>query len=144
MKKLLLSLAFIALMGCMSVAAQTKTEIDESVVRMESASAPCNQGAEPFKDFIAKFSTDQEFMKSRLKLTDAQQTEFSDILNPYDFQAMGPVEREDDVWYQAWDELQRNSVYLTCGWVDSFTEHIYEFKRIGEKWYLAKVVVDNN
>lgn len=144
MKKLLLTLSLAAFLGIATTGAQTKAEIDQSVTRMESSSAPCNQGTEPFKQFIAKFSTDKSFMESRLKLTDAQMTEFAELLTPANFMAMGPVARDNDEWYQAWDEIQRNSVYLSCGWVDSFTEHIYEFKRIGEKWYLAKVVVDNN
>lgn len=144
MKKLILALSLAALLGFTSASAQTKAEIDQSVTRMESASAPCNQGAEPFKQFIAKFSNDKTFMESRLKLSDSQMAEFATLLTPSNFVAMGPVDRDNDQWYQAWDEIQRNSVYLSCGWVDSFTEHIYEFKRISEKWYLAKVVVDNN
>lgn len=143
MKQIVIAFATALTLCVGGMQAQTKTEIDQSAARMENPSTPCNKGGEPFKQFIAKFSSDADFMQSRLKLSEAQATEFKDLLVPSNFRAMGPVARNDDEWYQMWDELQFNTTYLSCGWVDSFVEHVYEFKRIGDKWYLAKIVVDS-
>ncbi|MBQ4345113.1 MAG: hypothetical protein IJC40_04340 [Muribaculaceae bacterium] len=140
MKKFLLIIAFIAVGFVMQ--AQTVAEIEETVARFNNPSTPCNQGGEAFNDFIAKFSTDQEFLNSRLKLTEAQKSEYAELLVPENFTAKLPFAKDDDMFYQAWGELQFNSAYLDCGWVDSYCTHTFEFKRIGGKWYLAKVVVD--
>lgn len=139
MKRLLLALALV--LG-LSAAAQTRADIQASIKKMESPSTPCNQGAEPFKQFIAQFSTDADFMTSRLKLSDAQREKYADILKPETFKAMGPEERDGEEYYQAWGEMQYGQAYLDCGWVDSFSEYTMEFKRLDGKWYLAKIVVE--
>ena len=76
MKKFLLIIAFIAVGFVMQ--AQTVAEIEETVARFNNPSTPCNQGGEAFNDFIAKFSTDQKFLNSRLKLTEAQKSEYAE------------------------------------------------------------------
>lgn len=140
MRTFFIVLAFLAV--ALGVNAQTVAEIEETIARFENPSTPCNQGGEAFNKFIEKFSTDQEFLNSRLKLTAAQKSEFAELLVPENFTAKLPFAKDDDMFYQAWGELQYNSAYLDCGWVDSYCTHTFEFKRIGGKWYLAKVVVD--
>lgn len=142
MKNRLLALAVMIMAAIGAMSAQTAAEVNASVKRMESPATDCNQGAEPFKTFIAKFSTDKDFMESRLKLTDSQRSQFADLLTPSTFVAKTPFDKDGEEYYQAWGELQRNSAYLDCGFVDSFSDHTFEFKRIGEKWYLAKIVVE--
>lgn len=142
MKKKLLAFAVATVAAIGTVSAQTASDVNASVKRMESASTDCNQGAEPFRKFIAKFSTDKEFMESRLKISDSQRSQFADLLTPGTFTAKEPFAKDGEEYYQAWGELQRNSAYLDCGYVDSFSDHTFEFKRIGEKWYLAKIVVE--
>lgn len=142
MKNRLLALAVAVVAAICAMSAQTAAEVNASVKKMENASTDCNQGAEPFRKFIAKFSTDKDFMESRLKISDAQRSQFADLLTPETFTAKVPFAKDGEEYYQAWGELQRNSAYLDCGYVDSFSDHTFEFKRIGEKWYLAKIVVE--
>lgn len=142
MKNKLLALAVMLVAAIGAMSAQTAADVEASVKRMENPSADCNQGAEPFRRFIAKFSTDKDFMDSRLKITAEQRSQFAALLTPESFKAMTPFAKDGEEYYQAWGELQRNSAYLDCGYVDSFSAHTFEFKRIGEKWYLAKIVVE--
>ncbi len=130
------------LMGGVAMSAQTAKEVQATVAKMESGSALCNKGAEPFKTFIAKFSADEEFMNSRIKLSDAQRTEFADLLVPSNFTAKEPFEKDGDMYYQSWGELQYQKTYLDCGWVDSYVTHTFMFERLDGKWYLHKVIAD--
>lgn len=125
-----------------SLSAQTAKEVQATVAKMESSSALCNKGPEPFKTFIAKFSTDEEFMKSRLKLSEAQSTEFADLLVPSNFTAKEPFEKDGDMYYQSWGELQYQKTYLDCGWVDSYVTHTFLFERFDGKWYLHRIIAD--
>lgn len=120
--------------------AQTAAEVNASDKKMMAASTPCNQGAEPFKQFIVKFNTDQEFLNSRLKLSDEQRQKYASLLVPGNFCAKVPFAKDDDEYYQMWGELQFRKAYLDCGWVDSYATHTFEFIREGDKWYLGKVV----
>lgn len=141
MRKLFFIAAIAALLCTANNAqAQTAAEVDATVSKVMSAKAPCNQGPEAFKTFIAKFSTDKEFMESRLKLTDDQREKYSSLLVPDNFTAKRPFAKDGDEYYQAWGEIQYTQVYLDCGWVDSYVTHTFEFKRISGKWYLDKVV----
>lgn len=117
-------------------------DVKASIESMKDSEEVWNQGAEPFSRFIEKFSTDEEFCNSRIKLTVAQRAEYKSILSPSNFEAKLPHVRQDgeDMYYQQWGEMQRNTVYLDCGWVDSYYTHTFEFKRIGGKWVLAKIV----
>lgn len=125
-----------------SMNAQTAEEVDASNKRMLSASTPSNKGPEAFKDFIAQFSTDPEFMESRLKLTPDQRGKFAEAIVPSEFTAKAPFQKGDDEWYQMWGELQYNKAYLMCGWVDSFVEYTFEFTRQNGKWYLSNIVAE--
>lgn len=118
----------------------TIPDVEESEARFNDSKEDCNQGAEPFKTFIAKASTDKAFLDSRLKLTAAERSEYKDVLVPENFKAMKPFVKDNQVYVQMWGELQRNTAYLDCGWADSYYTHTFEFKRIGGKWYLAKIV----
>lgn len=143
MKTLLLRIAVLALsLLPLCAQAQTPAEVLASVKKMEAAASPCNQGAEPFRQFIAKFNTDSTFMASRLLLDDAKKAKYAALLVPGNFEARKPFAKNGEQFYQAWGETQRNKVYLDCGWVDSYVEHIFEFVRKGEKWYLGNIVVD--
>lgn len=140
--KRITTLALILVMACaaFTVNAQTAAEVNATVKKMMSASTPCNQGTEPFKEFIAKFSTDKDFMESRLRLSEQQRQEYADLLVPSNFTAKVPFAKDDDEYYQSWGELQFAKAYLECGWVDSYCTHTFEFVRDGQKWYLAKIV----
>lgn len=145
MKKISKIFAFLlvtCLLGTLNVNAQTASEVEASVKRMMSASTPCNQGPEAFKNFIAKFSTDKSFMESRLKLSPEQREKYAKILEPEEFTAKNPFSKDGEEWYQAWGELQFAKAYLMCGWVDSYVEYVFEFFRINGKWYLANIVAE--
>ena len=118
-------------------------EIDESIELMQDASEKWNQG-EAFSEFIQKFSSDEEFMNSRIRLTAAQLSEYKELIVPSNFEAKHPFQREDaeegELFYQMWGEMQWGTVHLDCGWMDSYYTHTFEFKRNGGKWYLTKVV----
>ena len=122
--------------------AQTAKEVQETIAKMESKSALCNKGPEAFNTFIAQFSTDEDFMNSRIKLSEAQRTEFASLLIPSNFTAKEPFTKDDDMYYQSWGELQYQKTYLDCGWVDSYITHTFQFERINGKWYLYKVIAD--
>lgn len=132
----------ISLISAISLNAQTAQEIQTSITKMESKSALCNKGPEAFKTFIAQFSSNEEFMKSRIKLEESQQSKFAELLVPSNFTAKEPFAKDGDTYYQAWGELQYNKTYLDCGWVDSFITHTFLFERVNGKWHLTKVIVD--
>ncbi len=117
-------------------------DVKASVENMKNSSEGWNQGAEPFSKFIEKFSTDEQFMNTRIKLTVAQKNEYKELLVPSNFEAKLPAIRQEgeEMYYQQWGEMQTNTVYLDCGWVDSYYTHTFEFKRIGGKWNLSKIV----
>ena len=85
LKSLILAIVAVVI-GSASMSAQTAKEVQETVARMESSSALCNKGPEAFKTFIEKFSTDEEFMNSRIKLeNEAQRTEFAELFVDYPY-----------------------------------------------------------
>ena len=51
-------------------------------------------------------------------------------------------DRDDDMYYQSWGELQYQKTYLYCGWVDSYLTHTFQFERIDGKWYLYRIIAD--
>lgn len=132
----------ISLIGTVSLNAQTAQEVKASISKMENKSALCNKGSEAFKTFISQFSSDEEFMKSRIKLEETQQSKFAELLVPSNFTAKEPFAKDEDMYYQAWGELQYNKTYLDCGWVDSFITHTFLFERVNGKWHLTKVIAD--
>lgn len=145
MKTIVKTALVLALMVCGSALnsnAQTAADVEATNKKMMAASTPCNQGPEPFKDFIAKFSTDEAFMNSRLKLSDAEREKYAAVLVPSEFTAKKPFPKDGDEWYQAWGELQFAKAYLMCGWVDSFVDYIFEFTRQNGQWYLSKIVAE--
>ena len=141
MKFRLLIVAIMACIAC-SVSAQTAKEVQDSEARMQNKSTACNGGPEAFNVFIAKFSTDEQFMTSRVKLDETQLTQFADLIVPSNFMAKTPFAEDDDMYYQSWGELQYKKAYLDCGWVDSYMTHSFLFERIDGVWYLSKVIAD--
>ena len=141
LKSFIIAIAAV-IFGTSSMNAQTAKEVQATVSKMESKSALCNKGPEAFNSFIAKFSTDEEFMKSRIKLSEAQSTEFAELLVPSNFTAKEPFAKDGDMYYQSWGELQYQKTYLDCGWVDSYVTHTFQFERFDGKWYLYKVIAD--
>jgi len=140
MKTLFISLALILGLA-VGANAQTAADVKASQTKMMAPSTPCNGAPEAFRTFIEKFSTDSEFMESRLNITPEQREKYADLLVPANFKAMTPVERDGEEYYQAWGELQYNKAYLCCGYVDLYDTHTFEFKRgQGGLWYLFKVV----
>ena len=140
MKKLLLAIVMAFTRSAVSFA-QTAAEVNATQKKMMAASTPCNGAPEAFKTFIAQFSTDKDFMESRITLTADQREKYADLLVPADFVAKTPFDKDGEEYYQAWGELQYNKVYLCCGWVDSYDTHTFEFTRgEGGKWFLSKIV----
>lgn len=135
-----LAVAVFALAGALGANAQTAKEVKATETKMMAAATPCNQGPEAFKQFIQKFNTDQTFLDSRLKITDAQKEEYAAILHPGNFEAKVPFAKDGDEFYQSWGELQFAKAYLDCGWVDSYVAYTFEFIRVNGKWYLGKIV----
>lgn len=123
-----------------SVAEHT-TEVNESVARL-NADGKHNLAPEPFKVFIAKFSTDPEFMASRINLSPADKEKNASLLVPETFTARLPEimsnEGNDDVYYQVWDEMQAHTVHLNCCW-DGILDHDIVFERKTGKWYLTQI-----
>lgn len=136
-KYLILAIAAIV---ATNAGAQTAAEVEASVKKMNAATTPCNQGAEPFNKFIEKFNTDADFLASRLKITPEQKADYANFLKPGNMQAKAPYDIDGELFCQIWGELQRNKAYLDCGWADSYLVCTLEFVRQGEKWYLGKIV----
>lgn len=109
--------------------------------------SPCNQGEEPFMDFIKKFRNDKSFRNSRIQLiyinewSQLQLSEQSDV----DWQAIKaskPVRSEGLVSYGTWYNVKADEVCFAN--VDSCPENVaeglayyYQFQRIEGKWYLV-------
>lgn len=119
-----------------------RAEVDESVKKMEG-SGNHNLAPEPFKEFIAKFSTDSAFMESRTSLTEADKEKFAPLLTPSTFEAKAPVIADnngtDDVYYQIWDEMQFHTVHLDCCW-DGVLEYVIIFERKSGRWHLTQIL----
>lgn len=140
MKKILLALVMLVGFSAVSFA-QTAAEVKATEKKMMAASCPSNGAPEAFKTFIAQFSTDKDFMESRLALTPEQREQYAELLVPSSFTAKTPFDKDGEEYYQAWGELQYNKAYLDCGWVDSYVTHTFEFTRgAGGKWQLSKIV----
>lgn len=101
-----------------------------------------NAGPEPFKEFIAKFSTDENFMNERIALDAAAREKYADLLTPATFTAKLPVIADnggtEDVYYQIWDEMQFHTVHLNCCW-DGVLENNIIFMKKNGKWYLDSI-----
>lgn len=65
-------------------------DVKDSIEAMKNCAEVWNQGAEPFCQFIEKFSTDEDFCNSRIKLSAAQRAEYKSILTPSNFEAKLP------------------------------------------------------
>lgn len=116
-------------------------EVAASIEKM-NGSDKHNAGPEPFKEFIAKFSTDEAFMNDRIALDAAAKEKYADMLTPSTFTAKMPViadnEGTDDIYYQVWDEMQFHTVHLNCCW-DGVLDHNIIFMRKDGKWYLDAI-----
>lgn len=124
-----------------AAAAEHAQEVTESIEKM-NAPGKQNDGPEAFKVFIEKFSTDPEFMNSRIDLPENVKASNADLLVPENFQAKMPEIRDnegmEDVYYQVWDEMQFHTVHLSCCW-DGIIERDYVFMRKNGKWYLSQI-----
>ncbi|MBD5246905.1 MAG: hypothetical protein HDS54_01890 [Barnesiella sp.] len=140
----------LALLACVSASADYdlnaaaeayNAEVAASIEKM-NGNDKHNAGPEPFKEFIARFSTDEDFMNSRIALDDASREKYSSLLTPDTFTAKMPViadnEGTDDIYYQVWDEMQFHTVHLNCCW-DGVLDHNIIFTRKDGKWYLDTI-----
>ncbi len=118
----------------------TISDVTESIEIFNDPATPSNYGAEAFKNFIAKASTDQEFLDSRIRLTPEKKAEYAQLLVSENFTTQLPYMKGDQIYVQMWGELQSNTAYLDCGWADSYYTHTFVFKRQGGKWYLADII----
>lgn len=143
-------IAGFALLAAVSVSAQYdlnaaaeeyKTEVEASIKKM-NGNDKHNSGPEPFKEFIAKFSTDENFMNERIALDAASREKYADLLTPSTFTAKLPVIADnggtEDVYYQIWDEMQFHTVHLNCCW-DGVLENNIIFMKKNGKWYLDSI-----
>lgn len=146
MKQLVMLLVAAIGLAAGTVAAQTPQEVQASVDRVMSPKAPCNQGPEPFSQFIQSFTTDSAYMASRLRLPQGQQERFAAILaDPANFSARSsfttPEESEPQV--RIWDEAQGNKVYLSWAVEDSYVLYTFLFQRADGRWYLASITAED-
>lgn len=143
-------IAGLALLAAVSVSAQYdlnaaaeeyKAEVEASIKKM-NGNDKHNAGPEPFKEFIAKFSTDENFMNERIALDAAAREKYADLLIPATFTAKLPVIADnggtEDVYYQIWDEMQFHTVHLNCCW-DGVLENNIIFMKKNGKWYLDSI-----
>lgn len=118
-----------------------KSEVEASIAKM-MGNDKHNAGPEPFKDFIAKFSTDEAFMNERISLDDSAKAKYAELLKPETFTAKMPVIADnngtDDVFYQVWDEMQFHTVHLNSCW-DGVLENNFIFMKKNGKWYLDQI-----
>lgn len=118
-----------------------KTQVEASIKKM-NGNDKHNAAPEPFKEFIAKFSTDEAFMNERIALDVAAREKYADLLTPSTFTAKLPViadnDGSEDVYYQIWDEMQFHTVHLNCCWDGVLENNIIFMKRNG-KWYLDAI-----
>lgn len=121
--------------------AEHATEVQESIDRL-NGNGKHNLAPEPFKDFLAKFSSDPQFMDSRISLSTADKEKNASLLVPETFSAKAPQimlnEGVEDVYYQIWDEMQFHTVHLNCCW-DGILDHDIVFERKNGKWYLTQI-----
>lgn len=138
---LLMSLGASAQYDLNAAAEEYKADVEASVRKM-NGNDKHNAGPEPFKEFIAKFSTDEAFMNERIALDDKAREKYADLLTPSTFTAKLPVIADnngtDDVYYQIWDEMQFHTVHLNCCW-DGVLENNIIFMKKNGKWYLDAI-----
>lgn len=141
MKKNLISLILALLCVNFISMAQTADEVQLTIKRMENPSTFCNGAPEAFSKFLQKFASDKDFFESRLTLPESEKAAFAAELKPENMKAMLPFQKDGEMYYQAFGELQYNKAYLECGYVDSFSTHIYEFTRNKQGlWTLSHIV----
>lgn len=138
---LLAAVSVSAQYGLNAAAEEYKTEVEASIKKM-NGNDKHNSGPEPFKEFIAKFSTDENFMNERIALDAAAREKYADLLTPSTFTAKLPVIADnngtEDVYYQIWDEMQFHTVHLNCCW-DGVLENNIIFMKKNGKWYLDSI-----
>lgn len=139
-------------------------ELDfQSCVAVYATNSECNQGAEPFYEFISKFKSKKSFRKSRVYIN--KEDPLSEYA--YDMQSVvvkylnEPISENMLKWVKD-DTDPRGGyfVYTTAYWYGASENAIYfrydvdndheedgsgwnmwcEFKRIDGKWYLTRVV----
>lgn len=124
-----------------AAAEEYKAEVEASIKKM-NGNDKHNSGPEPFKEFITKFSTDENFMNERIALDAAAREKYADLLTPSTFTAKLPVIADnngtEDVYYQIWDEMQFHTVHLNCCW-DGVLENNIIFMKKNGKWYLDSI-----
>ena len=92
--------------------------LKSSATQISVATTPCNQGEEPFKDFIAKFRTDSQFRTSRISLAEISEgQQLSDItdwsvLKAYTGNTDGMAE------YGVWYNISANEVCFENAFYD--------------------------
>lgn len=110
-------------------------------------SSPCNQGEEPFMNFIKKFRNDKSFRNSRIKLIYNDQAELQ-ILSQHsaaqwlNIKASRPVRRNGNINYGTWFNVKADEVCFAS--VESSPDNaaeglawFYQFRRINGKWFLV-------
>lgn len=124
-----------------TAAEEYKTQVEASIKKM-NGNDKHNAGPEAFKDFIAKFSTDEAFMNERIALDDKAREKYADLLTPSTFTAKLPAiadnDGSEDIYYQIWDEMQFHTVHLNCCWDGVLENNIIFMKKDG-KWYLETI-----
>lgn len=104
-------------------------------VILESDTAACNRGPEPFKQFVAHFSKDSSFRESRIRLCDGSESVSVDT-DENDLIQHNP---DDEGFFSAWSIVRADSVVFTSGWLNSEVAEEYTFAR-GDNglWFLVE------
>ena len=118
-----------------------------------TATSPCNQHGEAFKDFIPKFRTDKSFRNSRLRLTDEQSKMSAEALDSPDGWEIGwnlfkasKKNTRCDKSYGTWFNVSANELcfihqdVLLCDEWGGSTAYA-RFQRIGGQWYLTALML---
>ncbi len=98
-----------------------------------SDESDCNQGDEPLKDFICRYSNDDNFRMSRIRVDGKDKDSVYNRSKEQNFKFYISI---DKFTTKSWDELgYKNAVY---SWSDKWgAVQRYSFSRINNKWYLT-------
>jgi len=115
-----------------------------------SATSPCNQGDEAFKNFIPKFRTNKQFRDSRIKFSDEMGATMFEMLadcnNGNGYALLKAVKKNTrcDKSYGTWYNISADEVCFVYNDVLPCDEYgggsvMARFQRIDGKWYITDI-----
>lgn len=113
----------------------------ENQARFSSDTAACNRGAEAFRDFVGRFTSDPNFRKTRVTLHDAS-CQLPANTEGNIFEQKKP---DEDGFFSAWSVMEQDSVVFCTGWLNSEVAEEYTFiRKSSGLWYLVDYFNINN